>query len=312
MPRDWPQYVPRRKVVEYLDDYAAAFGIEPRFGRKVVSVDRSEDGGWRVSTAQGEAIDARHVVVATGFNRRPRSPSWPGMDGFRGSILHSVDYRNGEKMSGSRVLVVGMGNTGAEIALDLFEHGARPYISVRGPVNIVPRDILGRPTAKTALMLMRFPPWFGDPIGSFLRRVTTGDLSRYGIRTPRIPPLAQLRETGATPVVDVGTVARIKSGDIGVVGEIARFEPEGVALTDGSALTCDHVVLATGYESAVGDFIPDVAGALNPDGHPAGLWGAGRHEGLYFAGFNGYSPGGLLRSIRLEAPRIAERIARAP
>ncbi|MGI9628614.1 MAG: flavin-containing monooxygenase [Longimicrobiales bacterium] len=303
-----PQYVPRAEVVAYLDRYVAHYGIEPRFGVRVARVVRSGDR-WIVTT-EANTYGADNVVVGTGFNRRPRIPSWPGEEGFGGPIRHSVEYRNGADLAGQRVLVVGMGNTGAEVALDLYEHGAQPSISVRGPVNIVPRDILGRPTAKTALMLKRLPPRIADPIGTLLQRLTVGDLTRFGIRTPQLPPLAQLRELGQTPVIDVGTVRLIKRGLIGVLPAISEFLVDTIRFADGSEHPFDHVVLATGYDSAVTDFVPEAAGMLNRHGHPAGLWGSGQHEGLYFIGFDGYSTGGVLQSIRLEAPQIADRISR--
>jgi hypothetical protein len=114
------------------------------------------------------------------------------------------------------VLVVGMGNTGAEIALDLAEHGVSVALSVRSPVNIVHRDVLGRPTQQTSIMLARLPTPIGDALARLLCDVTVGDIGRYGLPRSRVSPLRQLREQGRTPVIDVGTLARIKSGEIGV------------------------------------------------------------------------------------------------
>ncbi len=307
-PGHWPQYVPRAKVVEYLDDYAQALGIEPRMNATVRSVERYGDSGWQIGLEGGETIGASHVVIATGFNRVPHEPRWPGMETFSGRVRHSVDYRNGSDLAGRTVLIVGMGNTGAEIALDVLEHGGRPVLSVRGPVNIVPRDILGRPTAKTALLLGKLPPRIADPIGSALRRLAVGDLRRWGIDTPRMPPLAQLREEGRTPVVDVGTVKQIKRGNIRVVGPIQAFCARGVELETGEMLDCEEVVLATGFRSATDELVPEIRGALDPRGHPPGPFLGRGFEGLHFAGFDGYSTGGVLRSIRLEAPGIAARI----
>ena len=307
-PRHWPQYVPRAKVVEYLDAYAEDFGLAPHFGKTVQRVVPHGSGSWLVRCEDGSEVETSQVVIATGFNRVPHAPVWPGMEEFAGRIRHSADYRNGGDLSGRTVLIVGMGNTGAELALDILEHGGQPVISVRGPVNIVPRDILGRPTAKTALLLGKLPPRLADPVGSLLRRLTVGDLSAWGIQTPRQPPLAQLREEGSTPVVDVGTVAKIKEGAIRVVGSIERFHPGGVELAGGDMLGCQEVILATGYRSAVEEIVPAAAPTLNRHGHPPGPWLEDGPEGLYFAGYDGYSTGGVLRSIRLEAPRITERI----
>lgn len=100
--------------------------------------------------------------MATGYNRSPVMPAWEGQEQFRGDILHSRDYRNAEPFKGKKVLIVGIGNTGAELALDLYENGATPFISVRGPVNFIRRDVAGRPAQKTALLLGELPNWAYD------------------------------------------------------------------------------------------------------------------------------------------------------
>lgn len=309
-PPETPRYVPRLRLVEYFEGYAREMGIEPRFGREVVAVERWEDG-WLTRTANGERWRSRHVVVATGFNRVPRVPSWPGMEGFTGTVEHSSAYRSGALHRGRDVLVVGMGNTGAELALDLLEQGARPVLSVRSPVNVVPRDILGFPTQRTAMLLARLPERVGDALGLLLRRLTVGDLSRWGVEAPRLPPAAQLRRTGKTPVIDVGTVARIRSGEIPVRPGVERFLSDGVRFTDGSGRSFDHVVLATGYESRVGDFLADVDGLLDRNGHPAPVSAEGRHAGLHFVGFDGYDVGGILGTIRRDSELVADAIEAA-
>ncbi|TIT47458.1 MAG: NAD(P)/FAD-dependent oxidoreductase, partial [Mesorhizobium sp.] len=132
-PKDYPRYVPRHLVVEYLDAYAKRFDLEPRFGETVRAITR-EGRGWRVESTSG-ALRAWHVVIASGYNAEPLLPKFAGIDAFKGKTLHSADYRNATPFAGQSVLVVGMGNTGAEIALDLAEGGARPTISVRDGVH---------------------------------------------------------------------------------------------------------------------------------------------------------------------------------
>lgn len=318
-PEGTPRYVARAAFVDYLEDYRRAMGIEPRLGEEVVRVGRDGDGGadgsnggrWRTESATGAAFASEHVVVATGFNRVPNTPSWPGIDEFAGSVEHSRTYRSGEPWLDRDVLVVGMGNTGAEIALDLFEHGARPAISVRGPVNVVPRDVLGRPTQLSAIALARLPDRLGDALGLLLRKLTVGDLSPWGIEAPDVPPAAQIRLHGKTPVIDVGTLARIRDGSIAVRPAIERFTAEGVRFTDGRKDRYDHVVLATGYRSRVEDFVEGGEALLNRHGHPAEVSPGGRHRGLHFVGFDGYSVGGLLRTIHRDSGRASEAIAGA-
>ena len=224
-PDDAPRYVPRQGVVDYLAAYAAQAGIEPRFGEEATAIVRDGSGRWRTSTRSGNTFASDAVVVTTGANNHPFAPANEGEDCFAppGRIVHSRDYRDAAPFAGQRVLVVGMGNTGAEIALDLAEHGIGVALSVRSPVNIVHRDVLGRPTQQTSIMLGRLPTPIGDALARLLCDVTVGDIGRYGLPRSRVSPLRQLREHGRTPVIDVGTLARIKSGEIAVFPARARF-----------------------------------------------------------------------------------------
>jgi len=152
----WPSTVPmypsRAEVVAYLERYAAKFRIEPRFGLDVTSA--RHDGARWVVRAGAEEIHAGALVVATGYNRVPKQPTWPGQSTFRGEIIHSSAYKNGAAWKGKRALVVGIGNSGGEIAIDLWEHGAETAISVRSPVHVVPRDLFGLPAQVNSLFML--------------------------------------------------------------------------------------------------------------------------------------------------------------
>lgn len=312
-PKSYPQYIPRAQLAEYYVDYAAQRGIEPRFETTVTGLERVGEE-WSVDLASPEstgALTARHVIIATGVNRVPHRPALTGEADFGGTVLHSREYRRADPFQGQRVLVVGMGNTGAEIALDLCEQGVSVALSVRGPVNAVPRDVLGRPTHLTALMLGRLPDWLAGPIGSILRRLTVGDLTRYGIATPTIPPIAQLKQFAKTPVVDVGTIKRIKRGDIAVFPGIDRLTSETVHFIDGREGPFDAVILATGYRPALEELLGPCDDLLDANGFPKDPIGAGRWEGLYFPGFDNYQPGGVLGTIYKQSALIADRIAAA-
>ena len=204
-----------------------------------------------------------------------------------------------------------MGNTGAEIALDLAENGAEAFLSVRGPVNIVPRDFLGRPTQQTALLLARLPEALGDAIGSLVRKLTMGDLTRYGLPLSNLSPARQLRELGKTPVVDVGTAEQIRLGKIKVLPGIRSFFENGAVFTNGRRYTFDVIILATGYRARVQDFLPKTDGLLDEYEVPYCCIGEGRYEGLYFLGFDNYSPGGILGTIYRDSKLIADHLAAA-
>jgi cation diffusion facilitator CzcD-associated flavoprotein CzcO len=308
-PAHYPRYVPRQGLVDYLAAYAEQHAIALLLGQQAVAV-TPVAGGWLTTTAAGRRFVSRAVVVATGANRQPRMPAFGGQALFAGRILHSADYRNAAPFNAQRVLVVGMGNTGAEIALDLAEQGVSAAISVRSPMNIVHRDVLGRPTQLTSIALSRLPNAWGDTIASMFRNLTVGDLSRWGIRTSDVSPLRQLREFGKTPVIDVGTLARIKRGEIKVHPGIDRFTHEGVRFVDGSEAPFDAVIFATGYEAMVHTLFPNTPVPVDRNGMPVSVAGQGALAGVYFVGFDIRQPGGLLRAIAAQARLVADVISR--
>ena len=310
-PAALPRYVPRQGVVDYLEAYAARHGIEPRFGEEATTIVRGEGGRWRTTTRSGGAFAANAVVVTTGANNLPFAPGLESESAFGGEIVHSRDYRDATPFAGRRVLVVGMGNTGAEIALDLAEHGVAVALSVRSPVNIVHRDVLGRPSQQTSLLLSRLPAALGDRLATFLCDVTVGDIGRYGLQRSPISPLRQLRELGRTPVIDVGTLARIRSGQIAVHPGIRRLVAGAVEFVDGRTAPFDAVVLATGYRTGVAALFPDVAVPVDAAGLPTRLAGTGALAGIYFIGFDLRQPGGLLRTIAQQATEVAAAIGAA-
>lgn len=305
-PPDAPQWVPRADFVAYLDRYAAQFGLEPRFGETVTRAARDGDA-WDVTTDR-DRYRAPRLVVATGYNRVPRLPEWPGQGDFAGELLHSSRYKNGSAWRGKRVLVVGFGNSGGEIAIDLWEHGARPLLCVRGPVHVVPRESFGLPNQATVLALRWLPlPWI-DRISRGIVRRTFGDLRPYGLQPPERGPLTLIRERGRVPLIDVGTIGLIKQGAIRVVPAIRRFEVGGIECDDGARHDLDAVVLATGYRAGLEDFLVGAEAHVDERGNPR-RHGVEDGSGLWFIGYSN-PPTGALREIAIEARRIASEIAR--
>lgn len=307
-PREYPRYVPREQVVEYLSGYAQAFGLQPRFGEEAETITR-HDGGWLTRCRSGRCFLTPAVVVATGANRRPNRPAFPGEGDYLGQLLHSESYREAAPFASRRVLVVGMGNTGAEIALDLAQRGVDTTLAVRGAVNIVRRDVLWRPTQVTSIALSRLPDALADAIARVFRDLTVGDLRPYGIETPAISPLRQLREEGRTPVIDIGTLALIRRRKIAVRPGIAALHAAGVRFVDGREEAFDAVILATGYHAEVASLFPQEQVPVDGKGLPVGVAGDGRLTGVYFVGYDVRQPGGLLRSIGQQARQVAAKIA---
>ncbi len=259
---------------------------------------------------QTDTFTAERVIVATGYNRVPYQPELPGLRNFRGIVWHSHEYRNGAPFRHEKVLVVGMGNTGAELALDLLENGAQPFISVRGPVNIIKRDVFGRPAQPTAIFLSKFPNWFYDLVTGIAQKIDIGDVSAYGLGKPRHPPSYDTRR-GKIPVIDVGTLAQIKAGNITVLPGIDRINAKTVTFTDGRELPFDAIVLATGYRPALAGVLgPGLAGkVLNEKGFPTSRWFDEKSlRGLYFLGYT--TPlTGIIYGLNVDSDQIARHIA---
>ncbi len=306
MPKDYPKYPARTDVVAYLEEYARRFGLEPRFGQEVQTV-RPQNGGWQVETADSH-FQAQNVVIATGYTRVPHMPTWPGQDLFPGSIIHSSAYKNGKPYAGQRVLVVGFGNSAGEIAIDLVEQGAAEVgMSVRHPVNVIPRDYLGIPILSIGIILDKIPPQVADVLAIPMLKTSVGDLTKYGL--PKLPygPNVQIRRDRQIPILDIGTVKLIKNGRIHIHPGIEHFNENGVVFSDGTIKPFDAIILGTGYRPRVSDFLQGTAGVLNDEGTPL-TSGQQVMPGLYFCGFY-ISPTGMLREIGIEAKRISAQIA---
>jgi indole-3-pyruvate monooxygenase len=299
-PEDAPRYPSRADVVSYLDAYAARFGIVPRTAEPVHRISLI-DGVLTVESDRG-AYRARAVVVATGLSRVPNPERLHKQETFEGPVIRAEQYQDGAPYRGQRVLVAGAGNTGAEIALDLAEHNAMPTLSVRTPVNVVPRDFLGMPAQVTSLRMRSLPLAMRDSIGRWASWLTFGDLSRYGLTRPALGPISSVLLRGRIPIIDVGTVDAIKRGAITVKPGVARLTRNGATFMDGSDAAFDAVVLATGYRPGLSDFL-DIPGALDAEGYPDDWRGDGVCRGLYFVGYENVATG-LLREIGLQAEAV--------
>ncbi|WP_217578445.1 NAD(P)/FAD-dependent oxidoreductase [Mesorhizobium sp. GbtcB19] len=299
-PKTHPRYVPREKVVDYLDTYAGRFGLEPRFGVTVKSVRR--EGGKLVVETDAGPFNAGKVVVATGNNAEPITPLFPGIEAFQGKVLHSAAYTEAAPYVGKDVLVIGMGNTGAEIALDLAESGAHPTISVRKGVHIVPRQLFGVPIQMVGIASRPMPQALNDWMFPKILDLALGKLEKYGIVRPK-QGILQGIEAGRIPVIDVGTVAAIKAGRIGIAPDIASFSADGVKFVDGVEKKFDAAIFATGYRPGYDGFLP---AELRPA--KSGVNPRASELGVYLVGF--YNPvTGLLREIGIEAQAVAKDIA---
>jgi cation diffusion facilitator CzcD-associated flavoprotein CzcO len=312
MPRRYPRYVARDQFVRYLQYYARRMDLTVITGceaKRVIPADGSASL-WKVETNQG-IWQSRVVVIATGQYSIPRLPSWPGRETYAGQLVHSSDYRNGLAWKGKRALVIGVGNSGAEIATDLADAGASfVAISIRNPPFLTRRDTYGLPVQLLSFPMSMLPPRAADLLARGVMRIAFGDMSRHGIASPGYTPYQDQR----VPLIDVGFAEAVKQGKVAVRPDVARFTPTGVVYSDGKEESFDLVVAATGFTSGLEKLLP-LPGLLTEQGYPRFPSGEPTSSpGLYFTGFTHSLRGHLFeanRTSRLLAKTIAAYLARA-
>ncbi|KAJ0262617.1 indole-3-pyruvate monooxygenase YUCCA5 [Hirschfeldia incana] len=295
-PEDYPEYPTKRQFIDYLESYATQFNINPQFNECVQSARYDKTSGlWRIKTSSSSATSGsemeyicRWLVVATGENAERVVPEIDGLTTeFNGEVIHSCEYKSGEKYKGKRVLVVGCGNSGMEVSLDLANHNANPSMVVRSSIHVLPREVLGKSSFEISMMLMKWLPlWLVDKILLILAWLILGNLTKYGLKRPKMGPMELKVVTGKTPVLDIGAMEKIRSGQVDIVPGIKRFSRNHVELVDGQILDLDAVVLATGYRSNVPSWLQE-NDMFSKNGFPKSpfpnAWKG--KSGLYAAGF---------------------------
>ena len=311
MPRRFGRWVARDDVVRYLEKYAEHHELEIVTGVEVSRVERSPDGtGWLLHATGGRELTGAAVVVATGYNHTPLVPDWPGLTSYAGELVHAADYRNAEPYAGRDVLVVGAGNTGAEIAVDLVEGGAgRVRLAVRTAPHIVRRSTAGWAAQYTGVLVRRLPVGLVDRLARPLAKLSVPDLSEPGLPRPDTGLYTRVHQ-GAIPVQDVGLIDAVRKGRVEVVAAVDGFEKDEVLLADGTRVTPDTVIAATGYARSLEDLVGHLD-VLDARGLPV-VNGAGtppNAPGLHFTGF--VTPiSGTFREVAIDAVKIAKAVAK--
>jgi Flavin-binding monooxygenase-like len=232
---DYPSH---KELFRYFTDFADHFGLRDGF-TFATEVERIEptDGAWRV-TANGQTTTHAGVLIANGTLSEPKVPSFPGT--FDGTVLHTSDYKSASVFAGKRVLVIGAGNSGCDIAVDAVHYADSVDLSVRRGYHFVPKYLFGKP-ADTLNQGKPLPPRIKQAIDSRVLRMFTGDPTRFGF--PR--PDHKIYESH--PIVNTLVLHHIGHGDIQVRKDVDRLDGSGVRFVDGSRSDYDLVVLATGY-----------------------------------------------------------------
>jgi NADPH-dependent 2,4-dienoyl-CoA reductase/sulfur reductase-like enzyme len=270
MPDSWPDYPHHALLLRYLERYAEHFGLREHiwFGTEVIRVEPAEGGHWDVTTRGGrDALDRTQryaaVVVATGHNWAAKMPEYEGLADYRGEVVHASAYKDAAQLRGRKVLVVGGGNTGCDLAVEAAQQAAMCWHSTRRGYWYAPKYVYGRPAdqvndlARALRLPLRLRQWLFHRV---LRR-NVGDLTRFGLRKPD----HRIYETH--PVVNSQLVYYIGHGGIVPVGDLARFERHSVKLASGELIEPDLVLLATGYLPKF-DFLAPQLLSADADGRP--------------------------------------------
>ncbi|KAL6849963.1 hypothetical protein ACP4OV_020590 [Aristida adscensionis] len=305
-PPEAPVYLPRDDFVRYLDAYAARFAVRTRLRREVRAARFDAAAGrWVVeavdlATGEVERYAARFLVVASGENDERFVPEVPGLEGFPGKVMHACEYRSPEGMRGKAVLVVGSGNSGMEIACDLADAGAVTSIVVRSELHLVTKEIWN-----VAMALYPYlPVWVIDKLVLLMCAVVLGDTGKHGLRRPAVGPFTMKLTTPAYPVVDVGTYAKIRSGEVRVLPAAPKsVQGNLVQFADGQRHPFDAILFATGYRSTVRRWLKSDDGLIGDDGMAA------RSYPEHWKGENGLYLAGMVRRGIYGSCEDAELIA---
>ncbi len=278
MPDDYPDYPDHRQLLDYIRGFADRFDLRRNitFNTEVTEA-RLDEGMWQLSLSDGSTRQARYLVCANGVTWVPNQVTWPG--DFDGEVRHSSTYRSPAEFAGRRVLVVGAGNSGVDIACDASFAADQAFLSVRRGYHFIPKHIMGKPADVFASEGPHVPFKVSQKVFGALLRAINGDLRRFGLPKPD----HGLFESH--PIMNTQILHYLSHGDCIAKGDVDRFDGDSVVFADGSREQVDLVIAATGYQHA-SPFLAD--GMLETRGGRPDLYlgmFARNHENLAVLGF---------------------------
>jgi cation diffusion facilitator CzcD-associated flavoprotein CzcO len=302
IPRGAGRWVGRVDYLAYLDHVARRLATPVRTGVDVRRLTR--DGGvWTVHTDGGD-VETRNVVVATGHDAVAVEPNWPHRDRFAGVVVHSSQVRRLGDYAGRRVVIVGGGNTGVDMAGHLARLDADVTVCVRTAPTILPREVLRLPLQPLGIATRWLPCRIRDALTAATARATLGDTTALGLPRPPVGAYTRFATTGVTIAVDTGFLDALRRRRARVAPTAIGWHRDGVILTDQTVAAADVVILATGYRCDLASLVGhlDVLDARERPIHRA----PDNTPGLFFAGYRPAVEGTLRRHAH-DARLIAHR-----
>ncbi len=241
MPDDYPDYPSNKQIHRYMQGFADAYGLREHihFNTGVTEAVR-EGEGWRVTLSTGESKSYAALVCVTGTNWHPSMPDYPGT--FTGEMRHASTYRSMDEFKGKRVMIIGAGNSGCDIACDAAQSADKAFISMRRGYHFLPKHLFGIPADVFAHEGPHLPMWLTQRIFGVMLRILNGDVTRLGLQKPD----HKLFETH--PILNNQLLHFLSHGDITAKRDVARFDGKVVHFVDGTSEEIDLVLCATGYQ----------------------------------------------------------------
>jgi cation diffusion facilitator CzcD-associated flavoprotein CzcO len=308
MPESYPDFPRRDQVAAYLEAVTDKAGLRPHLKLSEAVTEVTPEGAlWRVRTEAGRDALYRAVIVANGHHNAPFIPEHPG--DFAGTTMHSQDYRYREALRGKRVLVVGIGNSGSQIAVDVSLAAEQTFLSVRRGVWVVPHYIRGYRVDRVLTPFLNYlvnaylPGKMAGPLLSLYYRMLLGRPDRLGLPRP------DHHFTSALPTVSENLFNRLGDGRIAIKPDIASFAGRQVLFADGSRETVDAIVWCTGYRNRFPFLGADL---FAPEENRAPLYFRVFHpdrQGLYFVGLLQAVSLGFLPMFEAQARLVAAHLS---
>ena len=306
MPDSYPDYPSGRQILEYIRSFAKAFGLREHITFNAEVKTATPDGNkWRVELLNGDVRFYDGVIACPGVTWHASMPNVPGADTFTGEIRHSVAYRSSDEFRGKRVLIVGAGNSGVDIACDAAKSAEKAFFSVRRGYRFVPKHICGIPT--DLLAGGKVLPPKGAPISTDLTKMLdtlNGDLTRFGLPKPDHDALA------SHPILNDQILHYLGHGDLHAKGDVKEFKGDSVIFADGSKEVIDLVIFCTGYEYKLPFF--DKQLFVWKHGRPQLYFNimSREHRGLYVLGFTEFADAAYRRFDEMALLIVADVNAR--